>query len=327
MTADIRTGEPFQLAGLPALSRTTVVRDEIVRKDPARLDELWRHGKVLLLDRTGRTPVTDDATALRLRDASTIQAERPADASLLGEQGDVAYWAIPAAEPMRPDPVVPPNAWGLWPGAVSEAGEQWHDLRGVGALLNDTDAGLLTAAVALANWHARSRYCAKCAEPVTRTCAGWATTCTGCKREEYPRTDPAVIVLIHDDEDKYVLLARQPIWPPDRYSVLAGFVEAGESLEACVEREMEEEVGAKVSGIRYLGSQPWPFPRSIMIAFAAQADRTADVHLAEGEIEDARWFTRTEIRTAFDGGEEGVGLILPGPTSIAHHMLRAWAGK
>ncbi|HVK20648.1 MAG TPA: NAD(+) diphosphatase [Actinokineospora sp.] len=314
---------PFQLSGLPALSRATTLRDESSRKDPARLDDLWRTGKVLLLDRTGRTPVTDDATALRLRDAATVAATRPADASLLGEENGTAYWSVPAAEAMRPDPVLPPNAWGLWPGAISETGEAWHDLRGVGALLNDTDAGLLTAAVALANWHARARFCAKCAQPVARVAAGWATTCTGCGREEYPRTDPAVIVLIHDTEDEHVLLARQPIWPADRYSVLAGFVEAGESLEACVEREMAEEVGATVSGIRYLGSQPWPFPRSIMIAFAAVADRTADVTLAEGEIEDARWFTRAEIQKAFSG--DSADLILPGPTSIAHHMLRAWS--
>ncbi|CRK61806.1 NADH pyrophosphatase [Alloactinosynnema sp. L-07] len=314
---------PFQLAGLPALSRYATVRDEPVRKDAARLDALWPQGKVVLLDRTGRTPVSDDARALRLRDASAIADTRPPEAALLGEQDGVAYWSLPADETLRPDPILPPNAWGLWHGALSESGELWHDLRGVGALLDDTDAGLLTAAVALANWHARARFCAKCAAPVTRTAAGWATTCTGCGREEYPRTDPAVICLIHDTEDEYVLLARQPIWPADRYSVLAGFVEAGESLEACVEREMAEEVGAKVTNIRYLGSQPWPFPRSIMIAFAAQADRDADVKLAEGEIEDARWFTRAEVQKSFTG--DSADLILPGATSIAHHMLLAWS--
>ncbi|WP_436494058.1 NAD(+) diphosphatase [Actinokineospora sp. HUAS TT18] len=313
----------FRLAGLPALSRATAVRDEPVRKDPERLDALWSTGKVLLVDRFGRTPVTDDATALRLRAGADVAPARPAEAALLGEADGVAYWSLPAAEPMRPDPVTPPNSWGLWSGARSETGEAWHDLRAIGALLNDTDAGLFTAAVALANWHARARFCAKCAAPVTRAAAGWATTCTGCGREEYPRTDPAVICLIHDTEDEHVLLARQPIWPADRYSVLAGFVEGGESLEACVEREMAEEVGAKVTDIRYLGSQPWPFPRSIMIAFAAQADRTADVTLAEGEIEDARWFTRAEVQKAFSG--DSADLILPGPTSIAHHMLAAWS--
>jgi NAD+ diphosphatase len=323
MTSETRTGEPFKLAGLPALSRTTTTRDESARKDDARLDALWRTGKVLLLDRFGRTPVTADATALALRETVAVQESRPTEANLLGEVDEVAYWSLPTTEPMREGTVVPPNAWGLWPGALSETGEPWHDLRAIGALLNDTDAGLLTAAVALANWHARARFCAKCGAPVARKAAGWATTCTGCHREEYPRTDAAVIVLIHDN-DEHVLLARQPIWPPGRYSVLAGFVEAGESLEACVEREMTEEVGVEVTAIRYLGSQPWPFPRSIMIAFAAQADRSVPVVPAPGEIEQAHWFTRAEVRAAFASGDQG-SLILPGPTSIAHHMLQAWS--
>ncbi|SDC98220.1 NAD(+) diphosphatase [Actinokineospora iranica] len=322
------TAEPFGLATLPALSRSTIERDETARKDDARLDRLWKAGQVLLVDRHGRTPVRDDATALALRPSSAIGDERPVQASLLGEQGDLAYWTMPAREPFRDGAVPPPNGWGLWPGAVSATGEQWHDLRGVGALLDDTDAGLFTTAVALANWHARARFCAACGSPVEVTAAGWAATCTGCHREEYPRTDPAVICLIHDGvgvNGEHVLLARQPVWPPGRYSVLAGFVEAGESLEACVEREMAEEVGVGVTGIRYLGSQPWPFPRSVMIGFAAVADRDAPLVLAEGEIERARWVPRAEVREALAGDGETGDLILPGATSIALQMLQGWA--
>jgi NAD+ diphosphatase len=168
----------------------------------------------------------------------------------------------------------------------------------------------------------------------TTTQFGWSTRCESCGREEYPRTDPAVICLVHDDagaNGERVLLGRQPSWPPDRYSVLAGFVEAGESLEGCVEREIREEVGVEVHDIRYLGSQPWPFPRSIMLGFAARADPAAPLRLAEDEIEDARWVTRADLRTAIeqdgptpiDGGR--ARLMLPGNASIAHVMLCSWA--
>ncbi|GLZ40493.1 NAD(+) diphosphatase [Actinokineospora sp. NBRC 105648] len=317
--------EPFQLGARPTLSRATVQRDETARKDDARLDRLWKAGQVLLVDAKGRTPVRAGGTELVLRPAALIADTRPPEAMLLGEEGDTAYWALSAVEPIGDHAVAPPaNAWGMWPGARSESGEEWHDLRGIGALLDDTDAGLFTTAVGLANWHSRASFCAKCGAPVERTAVGWATHCTGCGREEYPRTDPAVICLVHDGADQ-VLLARQPIWPADRYSVLAGFVETGESLEACVEREIAEEVGVQVSDIRYLGSQPWPFPRSIMIGFSATADPSEPFVLADGEIEEARWVSRDEIQRALAAGGQVDGLILPGETSIARQMIAGWA--
>jgi NAD+ diphosphatase len=323
--------QPFRLAGLPTLSRSTVDRNEPVRTDPARLAKLWTTGQVILLDEKGRTPVNrpaDTALTLATRPAVRIADERPPDAMLLGEHDGVGYWALRRAEKLREGVASPDNAWGLWTGAASEDGEEWHDLRTIGALLDDTSAGLYTTAVGLASWHARAGFCAKCGAPAERANAGWATRCTGCGREEYPRTDPAVICLVHDDRGvngEKVLLARQPIWPPERYSVLAGFVEAGESLEACVAREIAEEVGVAVSGIRYLGSQPWPFPRSVMVGFAAVAPADAPLHPADGEIEEARWVSRTDLRAALDAGGELEGLRLPGPTSIARLMLAGWA--
>jgi NAD+ diphosphatase len=322
---------PFQLAGPPTLSRSTVDRSELVRVDAARLAKLWATGRVILLDEKGRTPVGAAATRLATRPAVRIADERPAEALLLGEFEDVGYWAIqrPAdAERLREGVPSPDNAWGLWTGAASEDGEEWHDLRVIGAVLDDTSAGLYTTAVALTSWHARAGYCAKCGAPTERVQAGWATHCTGCGREEYPRTDPAVICLVHDDvgvNGAHVLLARQPIWPPERYSVLAGFVEAGESLETCVAREVAEEVGVEVSGVRYLGSQPWPFPRSIMVGFTAVAPRGARLHPADGEIEEARWVSRADLRAALAAGGDIEGLRLPGPTSIARLMLAGWA--
>jgi NAD+ diphosphatase len=314
----------FQLAAVPRLSRSTVDRDESARTDPARLAKLWATGRVVLVDRKGRTPMRAGAAELSTRPTA---GELPPEALLLGELDGVGYWALVTDEELREGVASPDRSWGLWSGATSEDGEEWHDLRTTGALLSDTDAGLFTTAVALANWHSRAGFCGKCGSPVERVNAGWATHCTGCGREEYPRTDAAVICLVHDDEGTNggsVLLARQPIWPPARYSVLAGFVEAGESLEACVSREIREEVGIEVAGIRYLGSQPWPFPRSIMVGFAAVAvDRTATLTPADGEIEEARWVTRAEVRAALK--EDQPDLKLPGGTSIAYQMIKGWA--
>jgi NAD+ diphosphatase len=311
----------FQLAAVPRLSRSTVDRGEPARTDPARLAKLWATGRVVLVDKVGRTPVRSDATELSTRPAT---GDLPPEAMLLGELDGVGYWALATDEKLREGGVPSPDrSWGLWAGATSEDGEQWHDLRTTGALLSDTAAGLFTTAVALTSWHARAAFCGKCGSPVERVNAGWATRCTGCGREEYPRTDPAVICLVHDGGES-VLLARQPIWPPARYSVLAGFVEAGESLEACVAREIREEVGIEVADIRYLGSQPWPFPRSIMVGFAAVAvDPAAALVLADDEIEDARWCTRAEVRAAL--AEDQPDLKLPGETSIAYQMVRGWA--
>lgn len=315
---------PFQLAAVPRLSRSTVDRGEPARIDQARLAKLWATGRVVLVDKKGRTPVRADATELATRPAT---GDLPAEAMLLGELDGVGYWALASDEELREGVASPDSSWGLWAGASSEDGEQWHDLRTTGALLSDTAAGLFTTAIAVASWHAKARFCANCGSPVERVNAGWATHCTGCGREEYPRTDPAVICLVHDGDGvngSSVLLARQPIWPPARYSVLAGFVEAGESLEACVAREIREEVGIDVADIRYLGSQPWPFPRSIMVGFAAVAvDRTAELVPADGEIEEARWVTRDEVRAAL--AEDQPDLKLPGETSIAYQMVKGWA--
>lgn len=320
---------PFRLAEWPRLARSTVDRRTGARSDPGQQAELWSRGRVILVDRKGRTPVREDGAALADRPAVALSETPPTEAVLLGEQDGTAFWALRVDQELTEGVRPPANAWGGWLGGVDPAaGEQWHDLRGIGGLLDDLSAGLFTVAVAVVNWHARARFCARCGAPVRQSSGGWATVCTGCGHEEYPRTDPAVICLVHDDtgvNGEHVLLARQPIWPPERYSVLAGFVESGESLEACVRREIHEEVGVEVRDIRYLGSQPWPFPRSVMIGFAARADRDAPIRLADGEIEDARWLPRAEVRAALDAGGEVPGLRLPGAASIARQMLAGWA--
>ena len=170
----------------------------------------------------------------------------------------------------------------------------------------------------LGTWHAGERFCGRCGSLTRVVAGGQSRLCTGCGRESYPRTDPAVIVAILDPDGR-LLLGRQPSWAPGRVSVFAGFVEMGESLEQAVHREMAEEVGLDLAGITYLGSQPWPFPRSLMVGFLAHASRT-DVTAAEGEIELARWFTVPGLREAMASGE----VTLPPHTSIARRMIESW---
>ncbi|MBN6036779.1 NAD(+) diphosphatase [Amycolatopsis sp. 195334CR] len=332
--------QPYQLDRLPTLSRSTVDRQENLRGDPDRLRARWANARVVLLDaKSGRTPVPRDGDALATRKALSFGDAPPEEAVFLGEWQDVDYWTVPGKPPENGEWVTLTGSWGLRDQAPLADGEVWVDLRGHGDLLDDTSAGLFTTAMALRNWHHRAVFCARCGGKPRLVQFGWATRCPDCGREEYPRTDPAVICLVHDDvgvNGEHVLLARQPIWPPGRYSVLAGFVEAGESLEGCVEREIREEVGAEVWAIRYLGSQPWPFPRSIMLGFTARADASKPLVPQDGEIEAARWVSRAEVLEAFELGREGrpdpedpgfdpERLIMPGNSSIARVMLEAWA--
>jgi NAD+ diphosphatase len=196
----------------------------------------------------------------------------------------------------------------------------WRTLREVGALLSDRDAGLFVTVQGLANWHASHTHCPLCGAMTEPDQAGWIRRCTQDRSEHYPRTDPAVIMAVTDAADR-LLLARSPHWPQGRLSVLAGFVEPGESLEAAVAREVFEEVGLIVAQVRYLGNQPWPFPSSLMVGFTARA---ADVtlHLDQEEIAQAVWVSREDLREMVLAGTFGLS-----PTvSIARRMIERWYG-
>ena len=314
----------FDLLGPPVLSRSAVLRDETLRHDVARQRAGWRTARLLVVDAAGRVPIRwtgrrpegpwamdTDGTA-QLVTVPTTGDVPPEEAVLLGEADGVAYWAV-----RDPTDLVP-----------GEDPVDRADLRTAGAALDALGAGLLTSAVAVLNWHDNARFCGRDGSRTRPRAAGWHRVCEAEGHEDYPRTDPAVICLVHDGADR-VLLARQPVWPEGRFSVLAGFVEAGESLEACVLREIHEEVGVPVRDIAYLGSQGWPFPRSLMVGFRAVADADAPLRPAEGEIAEAMWVSRAEVRQALAAGDwagaEGSPLLLPGGVSIARAMLEAWA--
>ncbi|WP_280447370.1 NAD(+) diphosphatase [Nocardia cyriacigeorgica] len=294
----------FQLNSVPLLSRSALDRAEEVRADPQALKEGWSTAKLLRINRRGQ--VRFDDGALVFDQAVELAAEPDPAAVFLGVAEGVHLWAV----------------------RDHELTGSLLDLRAMAATVDDFTAGLLSTALALLNWHDKAGFHAADGTATIAVKGGWSrTTETGL--EEFPRIDPAVICLIHDGGDR-VLLARQHSWPETLFSLLAGFVEAGESLERCVEREMREEVGLDVSEIHYLGSQPWPFPRSLMLGFSAVADPAQPLVFSDGEIADAHWFTRAEVRDALAAGDwsnrsDEARLLLPGSISIARTIVESWA--
>jgi NAD+ diphosphatase len=276
---------------LPALSRATVDRDSALRTEPEALERAWESSEVLVLDDQGRTLV----------DGTDLVLVRPADAP----DGDRLYLGALDGTPFFAVQGILPRKLGTQP----------KNLREVGHLLSDRDAGLLVHAVGLANWHATHTHCPRCGAPTVPSKGGSTRTCTSDGSEHFPRTDPAMIVLVHDGNGR-CLLGRQPIWPAGRYSTLAGFVEPGESVEQAVIREVMEETGVLVRDVAYSSSQPWPFPASLMLGFTALCDADAEPVAVDGELEDARWFTREELR---DGTS-----MLPTPVSIAYKLITDW---
>jgi NAD+ diphosphatase len=199
----------------------------------------------------------------------------------------------------------------------------WLDLRRVGGLLAPRDAGLFTQALALANWHGTAAFSPATGEPTTIAQAGWVRVDPSTGRENHPRTDPAVIVAVLDDDDR-ILLGSNVEWDANRFSLLAGFVEPGESLEAAVIREIFEEAGVVVTDPEYRGSQPWPFPASLMLGFEARIapGMPSDPRPDGTELRELRWFTREQLTAEVEAGT----VILPGTASIARAIIEDWFG-
>jgi NAD+ diphosphatase len=229
-----------------------------------------------------------------------IAPQRRADLVLLGRRDGEDYFAYEADS--ADTPPVP-------------QGTRFAELRSVAALLPDEEAGLLSYARAMIGWRRTHRYCGRCGAKTVSAKAGHVLVCTNpvCRHEQFPRLDPAIIVLVIDGDR--VLLGRQASWPKGRYSTIAGFVEPGESLEDAVAREVHEETGVRVDGIEYHSSQPWPFPSSLMLGFTARAASHA-IDLRDLELEDARWFTREDII----GGTP----YLPPNVSISFRLIEHW---
>jgi NAD+ diphosphatase len=213
------------------------------------------------------------------------------------------------------------------PPALISPGE-FRPLNEVVTLLPADEASILAYARAMTIWHDNHRHCGKCGSATVATENGHSRTCThaSCGHRAYPRTDPAVITLVEDPTGSRVLLGRQARWINGMYSVIAGFVEPGESLEETVIRETFEETGVRVSDVRYQASQPWPFPSSIMLGFRARA-LTTDITLGDKELEDCAWFTREELRDFGRAGGPFADRRLPNPFSIARFLLNGWLAE
>ena len=295
---DLSSDVSFPVAGSVDIALSVRAHDRVGhrRTDQAWLDETWADPgtRVLPLAR-GRFPFDDDQGAAGWRGPG----EAPdGQRMFLGMQRGTAHFAL------------------LLDG---EPDESWVGLRAVVQRLSADDAGLLVHAVALAEWHRSHRFCPRCGGRLLVQQAGHALTCPDCGRAQFPRTDPAVIMLVTDGER--ALLGRQPSWPEGRYSTLAGFVEPGESLEEAVVREVAEEAGIEGADVTYFGNQPWPFPASLMVGFFARAV-TTDIALDDDEISDARWFTREQMKAEAEAGT----LLLPGGISISRSLVEAWYG-
>ncbi|GAA4641769.1 NAD(+) diphosphatase [Gordonia humi] len=293
----------FEFTVPPTMARAEFDRADQIRKHPERLATAWAGARVLHVDHRGRYPVTADG-AIAWEEATGD--EPPAGALFLGD-ADGYRWAL------RVDEVTGPSA----------------DARTGAHRLSHDEAGLLATAVGMLNWHRTARFSPVDGSELTPSQGGWLLS-TAAGADEFPRTDPAVIMVVHDGADQ-VLLGRQSVWPDRWFSTLAGFVEPGESLEQCVQREVYEEAGIIVHSPGYLGSQPWPFPRSLMCGFEAVADPTQPLELRDGELADAQWFHRDEVLTALERGDDWAGdnpdgrLMLPGSISIARSLIDGWA--
>ncbi|GAA2897289.1 NAD(+) diphosphatase [Streptosporangium fragile] len=305
------------------LARSAIDRSAALRGNTEWLERAWADGatRVVVVD-DGQALVRRSGEEARLVLLSTADAPE-GERYLLGVDTEgVAYFAVSA--PLAG--VDHSGSFGrivapLPPSALQEGEAIAAGLRQVGSLLGDLDAGLLVYAVALDAWHSTHEFCPRCGSRTEVSSGGHVRVCPKDSSQHFPRVDPAVIMLVHDDQDR-CLLARGPQWPEGRMSVLAGFVEPGESLEHAVAREVAEEVGVRVTDARYLGSQPWPFPRSLMLGFFARATST-DFALDPEEIAEARWFTRAELLAAMERGE----VRLPPEVSIARRLIETWYGE
>jgi NAD+ diphosphatase len=272
---------------------------------------MWQRAKIIHVSDT-RLAVEAGGTKLRFLTASQVKSLIESGDYKLGEKYFLGLDEIDQE---------PYFAWNSSP--IAEHSEKAPDgyltLREIGGLISEFDMEVSLHAVALANWHKSHTHCARCGAPTSVAQGGAIRICEKDKSEHYPRTDSAVIVLVRDHDDR-ILLGHQPVWPEGRFSCFAGFLEPGETFEQCVQREVLEESGVAVREISYLGSQPWPFPASIMISFDAITDFPEMAQPDGQEITEVKWFSRAELKAQSDAGT----LLLPPTMSVARKMIDRW---
>ncbi len=283
-----------------------------LRSDEAALDRLWSDAKII---RVSGSHLATDGKSLQFLSAAEV---KKLIASKIFTSGDKYFLGIDTASK------VAYFAWdcdevGLPAGETSTEG--LASLRELGATLDEFQLGISMHVIALSNWHRSHPHCSKCGAETKSTLGGSVRVCIKDQSQHHPRTDSAVIVLVKDKDDR-ILLGHQPIWPDGRFSTFAGFLEPGETFEQCVEREVFEESGVKVNEIKYLGSQPWPFPASIMIAFSAVVDDPSTAKADGVEITEVRWFSRDDLKSSVADGS----LLLPPTISVARKMIAMWFG-
>ncbi|MEO6606572.1 MAG: NAD(+) diphosphatase [Aeromicrobium sp.] len=261
-----------------------------------RKDDAWRRGSVRTMVIGGEHVATVGGQGIRWIDITDAP-----DGSwiYLGAKDDAHYAAVvvDGRVPKELEPV---------------------SLRALGPTIAPEEASLAVHAIGISRWHETHKFCSKCGTPTDSAEAGHVRICPSCGTHHFPRTDPAVIMLITDEDDR-ALLGRQPVWPEGRFSTLAGFVEPGETLDDAVRREVKEEVGIDVGEVTYAGSQPWPFPSSLMLGFFGKALST-DITVDQNEIAEARWFTREEVTEMTAAAD----LLLPPNVSISRWLLQKW---
>ena len=283
-----------------------------LRSDEAALDRLWSAAKII---RVSNSKLATDGKSLQFLSATEVEK---LITSKIFTGGDKYFLGIDTASK------VAYFAWdcdevGLPAGETSTEG--LASLRELGATLDEFQLGISMHVIALSNWHRSHPHCSKCGAETKSTLGGSVRVCIKDQSQHHPRTDSAVIVLVKDKDDR-ILLGHQPIWPDGRFSTFAGFLEPGETFEQCVEREVFEESGVKVNEIKYLGSQPWPFPASIMIAFSAVVDDPSTAKADGVEITEVRWFSRDDLKSSVADGS----LLLPPTISVARKMIAMWFG-
>lgn len=277
------------------------------RTDEAWLDARWADATSRVLVVAG-TRVRPGASGLEW-----VPSAQAPDGTrvLLGERGGTTWWAVLASADL-----------------ARAEGETWLPLRGLLPYLSGDDATqapLVFHALGLAEWHWAHRHCPRCGGRLAPRAAGHELVCEECRKPQFPRSDPAVIMLITAGEpgaaDERCLLGRHPQWPAGRFSTLAGFCEPGETLEDAVRREVLEETGVVVGEVTYFGNQPWPLPSSLMLGFHGRA-LAEDIQLEDADVEEARWLTREAMRA---GAADG-SLVLPGGVSISRSLIEHWYG-